>query len=157
VKKPLVAVLAVATALSVAAPATAAPWVRKAAVDGAYSGRYRRTECTYTRCPDRTAAFRIGWVFTPVAGGIRLRAPATGWRMFLRWVPGEGTYVGTNAADANRTRRVWFRVTRQTLIEGVWTARELRGTMRTWWTTMPRFHDQGRVLLRRRAPQPATG
>ena len=42
--------LLVSTSLS----AAAAPWVRKAVVDGDYGGRYRRTECTYSECSKRT-------------------------------------------------------------------------------------------------------
>ena len=96
----LVSTLLLSTSLS----ASAAPWVRKAVVDGDYGGHYRRTECTYSECSKRTAAYRLGWVFTPVERGIRMVAVAQDYRMFLRWVPGGGYYVGTNMAEPGRAR-----------------------------------------------------
>jgi hypothetical protein len=142
----LVSTLILGTSLS----ASAAPWVRKAAVEGDYGGHYRRTECTYSECSERTAAYRLGWVFTPVERGIRMIAVAQDYRMFLRWVPVEGYYVGTNMAEPGRARRITLHVSRQTLIDGVWTARKLVGTLRTWLTEAPRFHDEGNVVLVRK-------
>jgi hypothetical protein len=130
--------------------ASAAPWVRKAVVDGSYGGHYHRTACTYSRCSDRTADYRIGWEFTPVDRGIRLFAPAQDYRMFLRWVPSEGYYVGRNLAEPGRARRITIHVSRQIQVAGVWTARKLEGSLRTWLVDAPRYHDQGNVTLTRR-------
>lgn len=142
----LVSTLILSTGLS----ASAAPWVRKAVVDGDYGGHYRRTECTYSECSKRTAAYRLGWRFTPVERGIRLTAVAQDYRMFLRWVPVDGNYVGTNMAEPGRARRITIHVTRQIQLGGVWTARKLVGTLRTWLTDAPRFHDEGTVILVRK-------
>ncbi|MGZ5349394.1 MAG: hypothetical protein ACXWZU_04200 [Actinomycetota bacterium] len=139
----LVSTLIMSTSLS----ASAAPWVRKAVVDGDYGGHYRRTECTYSECSKRTAAYRLGWLFTPVERGIRMTAVAQDYRMVLRWVPGGGYYVGTNMAEPGRARRITIHVSRQTQIEGVWTARKLVGTLRTWLTDAPRYYDEGTVVL----------
>jgi hypothetical protein len=142
----LVSTLILSTSLS----ASAAPWVRKAVVDGDYGGRYRRTECTYSECSERTAAYRLGWLFTPVGRGIRMVAVAQDYRMFLRWVPSGGYYVGTNMAEPGRARRITIHATQQTRIDGVWTARKLVGTLRTWLTDAPRFYDEGTVILVRK-------
>ncbi|MEO8477593.1 MAG: hypothetical protein ABI572_11170 [Actinomycetota bacterium] len=145
----MIGVLA-STLIMVACPsASAAPWVRRAVVDGDYGGRYHRTECTYSRCSDRTADYRIAWRFTPVERGIRLVAVAQNYRVFLRWVPGAGYYVGRNLAEPGRARRITIHVSRQTRIDGVWTARNLAGTLRTWLTDAPRYHDEGNVSLAR--------
>jgi hypothetical protein len=143
-------VLASTLILATCPSASAAPWVRKAIVDGDYGGKYHRTECTYSRCSDRTADYRISWQFAPVERGIRLIAVAQDYRMFLRWVPGDGYYVGTNLAEPGRARRITIHVTQQTRIEGVWTARKLVGTLRTWLTDAPRYHDEGTVILVRK-------
>ncbi len=142
-------VLASVLILAACPNAFAAAWVRKAVVDGDYGGAYHRTECTYSRCSDRTADYRIRWQFTPVARGIRLTAVAQDYRMFLRWVPGDGYYVGRNLAEPGRARRITIHVSRQTRIAGVWTARELAGTLRTWLLDSPRDHDEGTVTLTR--------
>lgn len=149
-RRLLTGVLALTLILSTSLSASAAPWVRKAVVDGDYGGRYRRTECTYSECSKRTAAYRLGWQFTPVERGIRLTAVAQDYRMFLRWVPGEGYYVGTNLAEPGRARRITIYVSQQTRIAGVWTARKLVGSLRTWLTDAPRYHDEGTVILTRK-------
>ena len=133
--------------LSTGLSASAAPWVRKAVVDGDYGGTYHRTECTYSECGKRTADYRLGWRFTPVERGIRVFAVAQDYRMFLRWIPVDGYYVGTNLAEPGRARRITIHVAGQTRIDGVWTARKLVGTLRTWLTDAPRFHDEGTVTL----------
>jgi len=148
-RRLLIGALAMTLVLLAAIPASAAPWVRRATVDGDYGGRYHRTECTYSRCSDRTADYRIGWTFTPVERGIRLYAPSQDYRMFLRWVPGDGYYVGRNLAEPGRARRITIHVTRQALVGSVWTARTLAGTLRTWLTEYPRYHDEGVVTLTR--------
>lgn len=138
----------VSTLILAACPsASAAPWVRKAVVDGNYGGTYHRTECTYSECSKRTADYRLGWVFTPVERGIRMVAVAQDYRMFLRWVPGGGYYVGTNMAEPGRARRITIHVSRQMQVDGVWTARKLVGTLRTWLTAAPRYRDEGIVIL----------
>ena len=91
----------------------------------------------------RTAAYRLGWQFTPVERGIRLTAVAQDYRMFLRWVPGEGYYVGTNLAEPGRARRITIHVSQQTRIAGVWTARKLVGSLRTWLTDAPATTTKG--------------
>ena len=146
-RRLLIGVLASTLILAACPSATASPWVRRAVVDGDYGGRYHRTECTYSRCSDRTGAYRLGWRFTPVERGIRLVAVAQDYRMFLRWVPGGGYYVGTNMAEPGRARRITVYVTQQRQIDGVWTARKLVGTLRTWLTDAPRYYDQGTVII----------
>jgi hypothetical protein len=149
-RRLLMGVLASAMILASSPSASAAPWARKAVVDGDYGGRYHRTECTYSRCGDRTANYRLGWRFTPVERGIRLFAVAQDYRMFLRWVPGGGYYVGRNLAEPGRARRITIHVTQQIRIDGVWTARKLVGTLRTWLTDTPRYYDEGTVILVRK-------
>lgn len=146
-RRLLTGVLVSTLILSTCVSASAAPWVRKAVVDGDYGGHYRRTECTYSECSRRTAAYRLGWRFTPVERGIRMLAVAQDYRMFLRWVPGGGYYVGTNLAEPGRARRITIHVTQQMRIDGVWTARKLVGTLRTWLTDAPRYYDEGIVIL----------
>lgn len=150
-KRFIVLILAASIACSLAIPAAAAPWVKKATVNGRYAGKWVETECTYTNCDETPSRQRLNWRFTPTRRGVELYSLTGDYTMNLRWLP-RGEYTGTADSGRRWKRLIEFTVTKQVQLGGVWTARKLVGHFRTWAQGAPRYHDDGRIILTLRQP-----
>lgn len=127
----------------------AAPSHRNPLLEGVFRGPWVRTSCTWSNCEDIHRRTRLTWGFSPSLRGVSLRSYGGEFRMALRRTSGHGDYTGTIAFGSRYLGRIEFHVTERELIDGVWTATEIKGTTRDWFRTDPRYHHTGTFVLRR--------
>ena len=71
--------------------------------------------------------------------------------MRLGWVPGTGGYAGRIRSSDPSMRAMRVVVTKQTQVDGAWTAQTLVAELRSWEPGSPRRGDTYRVVLTRRS------
>jgi hypothetical protein len=124
--------------------AEAKPWVRKASLDGRYSGKVVPQNCYWVPAyngEDWWYRYRVAWDFTPTWYGATFRWDAANIDVKLNYVEGEGYYLGRDVSGGGRyvTRyKLW--VTKQIRLGGGYIAYEIEGTRYFYKKSAPATH-----------------
>jgi hypothetical protein len=144
IRRTLAVALCMFVVFTLAGTAQAKPWVRKAALDGRYSGKIVPQNCTWVPtlgCEDWWYRYRVTWDFTPTSNGARFRWALADRDVRLRYVKGKGYYVGRYESPRGRfvTRyKLW--VTQQIRVDGDYVAYKIKGTQFYFKKSAPATH-----------------
>ena len=142
----------VALATSLASPAAAKPWVRKAAFDGLYVGKVVTISCVgFRNCPSPGQAQKVSWRFTPTATGADMYSNTGKYRVKLDYVEGLGYYTGKVRFKYTTARfKMW--ATQQVRVDGTYTAYKIKGSVREWARRAPKkFNSTASITVVRKS------